>query len=919
MNQADFDPARLQHLSDRGSAAERIRRYNVLYLTPPTDPASGAAIGDGERGALLWFERDRMHLALNRTDLWRDGAAGIFRNWAREEEESSTTLRHGGHVELNFLLPVFDPNYLKDCRLEVELDKGAVSGRIESVFGTLQLQLFASETTGLLRLKLEFIPREDTRFRLDVSHYGSRSYAHWYSRVANTPETGLESTTSEMRDGVLSVAHEVSDGFFALGAGAIVPEAAFFLNGDGGGGLKQRHRVEAESPVCRAGKRCTLEIAFFLSGPEFPDAQAAHAGAARELRRRGKGMSFEEDLEGNRKFYETFWKKSLLSSGDDYFDALYALHLFYSNASQRGRYPARFMQGLWGFEHDFQPWNFYFHWNQQLGYFALAPAGHLELNKSYLNWRLSGLEKARRAAAVLFNAPGGFVSDVTDRRNYSSGAERNNRTVMAQIGCALYEQFRYSGDRGELRERVLPYLYAAAEFLFFFFHRGSDGRYHPSGGSAYEGWILLDDCCTELNCARALARVLAAAEDELGISSELRRTCETIAANLAELPLLNDLDSFSDADSPECCAVGVGKKHPWCGASRLAAGRLPETGKVVASIMGRKPSPEPGGEETRGAFPVSDPLETALEELHRGVAECSPALECAGYDGIFPFAELSAVFPSGNWDLSCRDEALFGAAVNTALIGAAPGGWIAWDPTSIHLARLGEGEILFEYLKKFISRHQRFHNGHFVDSLMARETLSPLCRNRVADLESGDDSKRRNFRAWEFRHMGSEGLGVVAAALTEAMMQSCNGIIRIFPALPAGDEGGETPERAFTLYAEGGHRISALWRGTEWTAALLITLGWETHARIAADVFRGKWLRIVSSGGAVRRIKPEKAASAAEAYFELSGKCGENFFCAAEEEFEAARAAFDACPAAPGVRTTVRFCGLAQLGEEKLF
>ena len=150
-------------------------------------------------------------------------------------------------------------------------------------------------------------------------------------------------------------------------------------------------------------------------------------------------------------------------------------------------------------------------------------------------------------------------------------------------------------------------------------------------------------------------------------------------------------------------------------------------------------------------------------------------------------------------------------------------------------------------------------------------------------------------------------------------MQSCNGIIRIFPALPAGDEGGETPERAFTLYAEGGHRISALWRGTEWTAALLITLGWETHARIAADVFRGKWLRIVSSGGAVRRIKPEKAASAAEAYFELSGKCGENFFCAAEEEFEAARAAFDACPAAPGVRTTVRFCGLAQLGEEKLF
>ncbi len=889
-----FDPNSLRHLSEHGNAGARIRRFNVLYLTPPTDPAGGLTIGDGETGALLWFDHSKLLLAVNRADLWCDGAAGTFCNWAREEEESSTSLRHGGRIELDFLLPVFDPNYLKQCRIELDLSFGGVSGEVESVFGTLRFLLLPSETTHLLRLQLEFIPAEDSALRLSLSHYGSRTYPHWYSRVENAPESGLNSTACENQAGVLSVVHRVSDGFFALGGVALVPGADLFRHT----GVKQRHRIEAQSPVFHAGKTGMVELAFRLTGPDFSDACTAHAGVAGVLKTQAEHLSFSEDLAQNRRCYESFWQKGFLQCGDIYFDALHALHLFYSNASQRGRYPARFMQALWGFEHDFQPWNFYFHWNQQLTYFSLAPCGHPELNECYLRWRLDGLPQAREAAAALFSAPGGWVGDVTERRGYSSRHEITNRTVMAQIACFAYRQFCYCGDRKQLKEQVLPYLSAAAEFLFSLFRRGADGKYHIFGGSAYEGWILLDDCCTELNWAQALAGSFAEAEQILGVCSDLRRRCSEIAANLADLPQLEDLERFSDAASASCCAIGAGKHRRWRGTARLAAGTLTGTGTVVSSIVDRKAT---------APVPPADPLEAALRELQCGSASCTPTVEIAGYDGIFPFAELSVVFPSGNLDLARRREPLFAAAVNTAMLGAVSGGLIAWDPTAIHLSRLGMSELLFDYLSAFVSRWQRFPNGHFVDSLMARETISPLCRNRVADVESGSDEERRDFRAWEFRHLGTEGLSVVAAALTEAMLQSSNGVIRLFPAMPKQN----TSEIAFTLRAEGGHRVSALRTAAGTVSALLVTLGWSGSATID-NSFEDRTLIVVSPDGARRAVSPEAD------HFDLVGVCGESFFCAPETEFSTAWEAFASFSVAeqePEVRTK----GLAQLGIKKLY
>lgn len=74
-------------------------------------------------------------------------------------------------------------------------------------------------------------------------------------------------------------------------------------------------------------------------------------------------------------YWKSIWNRSFMDYGDDYLKNLWYLTMYYANASQGGKYPRRFNNGLWGWNHDVQQWNFYFHWNQQQLYLLLNAAG----------------------------------------------------------------------------------------------------------------------------------------------------------------------------------------------------------------------------------------------------------------------------------------------------------------------------------------------------------------------------------------------------------------------------------------------------------------------------------------------------------------------------------------------------------------
>ena len=161
---------------------ERVSRHDLVYLTPPDDPVHGMAIGNGEVGALCWFESSKIMMVINKSDLWDDAEFTRFHNWDQiKEEERSTTLRHGGRLIIDFHAPVFDLFYLYDCHGRLSLADGTVKLSVSGPFGKVSFNAFVDHVSNILCCQVKTDLAEDLPMEITLERYGSRMTHHWYS------------------------------------------------------------------------------------------------------------------------------------------------------------------------------------------------------------------------------------------------------------------------------------------------------------------------------------------------------------------------------------------------------------------------------------------------------------------------------------------------------------------------------------------------------------------------------------------------------------------------------------------------------------------------------------------------------------------------------------------------------------------
>ena len=182
--------------------------------------------------------------------------------------------------------------------------------------------------------------------------------------------------------------------------------------------------------------------------------------------------------------WKNFWDKSFISLPDesDYWENLWYLNLYYANSQMRGKYPAHFCNGIWGFYHDFVPWNHFFHYNMQLATFPLEAAGHSELLETYYNFRFNQLPEAKEFARLVHNKNGAFYTDVCDRLGRNDMQTVHNCTCSPQLAMMLYNHYLYSLDKNYLYEKALPLMKATGEFYLDMLTMGDDGYYHIKKG-----------------------------------------------------------------------------------------------------------------------------------------------------------------------------------------------------------------------------------------------------------------------------------------------------------------------------------------------------------------------------------------------------------------------------------------------------
>jgi len=738
----------------------RVARHDLVYETPPLDPMQGIPLGNGDVGALCWCDESHLIIAVNKCDLWDDAGPEQFHNWNAAEEEHSTAQRHACRLILDFQQPVFDVFYLQQFEGRLAISNGLLTMKSRTPFGVVEVSAFVDYASGVIACTVDNQLAERTPVTVTLERYGSRTFSHWYALVNRDPNLGLQGTEAAVDGNTACITQKLTDGGTFAAACKIAAGDGLDIS------ASRRHSRAVDIAVAgKSGGRFSLYAA--VAAPGEKDSLATAKAKLSGAERAGSQL-----LDETSQAWKVFWEKSLMEFGDDYLDNLWHVTMYYANASQRGPFPGRFINGLWGWNRDVQNWNFYFHWNQQQVYWPLNAAGHPELCDAYLNYRFNSLPYAKKDAATAFHADGAVVSDVSERRGRNSASEFRNHTPVAQIAMEFWRQFEYTRDKTFLREKALPYMIEASKFFESLFDKEPDGKYHARQGTGYEGWIELHDPVTELASAKALFAATLAALKEAGVDEPRAAKWRDILENLATLPVMKVDEKIAAADNG-----GIRAKRG------LFAGAAIPTDQVFAAGFGIKDN-----RLVSSVLPSDAPNSNIKEDLKT-------------YDGIFPWVEWSPVFPAGVIGLGNRGAPLFDTAQATVKSYATA--TMGWDPLPIVLARLGLRDELSQVLDMWPDRWQFFVNGfgHYGPrDLSPADTALPHGMMMVRDA-AGD--AKFPFPASPFRHMGMEAMSVLACAMNESLLQSHDGVIRVAPAIP------RDHRARFTLHATGGFVVSS--------------------------------------------------------------------------------------------------------------
>lgn len=743
--------------------AERVSCHDIVCLSPPLDPINGLPIGNGDIGGLVWCEPDGLVIAVNKCDLWDDSPdrenGGFGKEMPRWEDRYGT-LRQACRVRIDTGLPLMDTLYLLEFEARLNLATGTVSIRSRTPFGTFEADVFVSLNHGTVVAEYHISAAEPVSATVSVERWGSRTFAHWYSQIQRDPGIGLAGTEARLQGKTLIIEQQLAGMSFAV-------SARCSLNGSD----LQPGREHSRAGTF-AGAACERQDGLFLLTVNNSEEADDTIGRGISMLNTAQADGIDEIRRQHCDDWRLFWLDTHIDVENKFHENIWYLALYYAGSSQRGRYPGLFTQGLWGWNRDFQPWNFYYHWNQQQLLWPLGAAAHPELMRPYLDYRYNTLEKAV-AAATAKGGEGAWYTDVCDRLGYCNWEHEYNRTPGAQIAADFWRYYRFSGDEEYLQTKGWPVIREVVRWHISILKKGEDGLYHGTPGWGYEGGCFLRDCTSELSATKHLLEIAAEVSDLLGFNDDETVAWREVLAGLASpvtmtSPVNHGVEIYAAGYQEKDLDLPPGASNYGPTAAAMAAQR---TWKDMESVC------------------AHDPKRNAQ---------------------IFSDVETSVVFPSGNIGIKDKGTKAYDLAVASARECD-----MYWTGPVV-LARLGLAEELAEAIDKKIADTDLNCCGFYVSPLTGRDfwkinmIADPLLApENYADKDyNGSEwdafrESRIPWHMWDFRQIGQELTFMLAAAVSESLLQSYDGAVRVAPAVADGSP------FAFTLLAEGGFLVTS--------------------------------------------------------------------------------------------------------------
>jgi alpha-L-fucosidase 2 len=751
----------------------RISQYDLVYKSPPVDPMQGIALGNGDVAVLAWCEGSKIVMVVNKCDLWDDSKSEKPETW-NEKYDYYTTQRQACRIEIDFEFPVFSTLYLTDFNARLNLADASLSLTGSSPFGELKLKAFIDHQSGNLFCDLGSSFNENVPLHISMERFGSRTFSMWYTRMKRDATIGLSGTEASADDKNVFITQKLATGTFAVG-GSVIQSNGLTVS------CSREH--SRRSVIHVSGKReKNVLLAFSVTAPLDSDPLPEVKNRLSAIHEKG----IEPFKQSHTEHWKSIWNRSFMDYGDDYLNNLWVLTMYYANASQGGKYPGRFNNGLWSWSHDVQQWNFYFHWNQQQLYWPLNAAGYHDLVAPYLDFRFNSLRHAKKDAREFYHTDGAFISDVTNRNGYNriDLDVKDNHTPVAEIAMEFWRQYQFTADKKYLKEKALPFLLEAAKFFESLFEKGADSLYHAREGTGYEGTIKMRDGLAELVYARTLLSTVLEAIKVAGAEIPEAHKWKEMLDRLAPIPVVKAAEGLIVKDKAGD-KINLG----------IFNGTTVSGDKIVAAGWGVKEKMW-----LTTWYKTDDP---AYAYLLAGDSTRSKKSEFRVLDGIFPAVPRSPVFPSGLVGLAQKEEPLFQVMTATTLLYGTE--CMGWDPVPIVLARLGLARELAINLEQFPARWQFYVNGwgHISGDASDDKDGGSFFRTNQVSVIGSPDGEKVPLPVWPFRHMSMESMSLLVTAMNESLLQSYDGTIRIFPAF----KGAKTAR--FTLHAQGGFVVSS--------------------------------------------------------------------------------------------------------------
>ena len=505
------------------------------------------------------------------------------------------------------------------------------------------------------------------------------------------------------------------------------------------------NRLELETSQKQANHNITLLVSMATSYESDHPTQKAI-----ELLDQFEKQTVLKEKEIHRQWWKNFWSQSFVHLENDYIENIYYLRRYLMGSSSRGKFPVVFNGGLWTWNHDVRNWVTPHHWNTQEQYWGLCPQNDCQLMLPYLNTYFRLMPKAEEHAkkrgaenAILWSEPHDFFGSMTF---WDRGDMLNNFTPASQIAGYFWEYYQFTGDTAFLREKAYPFMKMAAEF--------------------YVQKLRWDSLKNEFY-------IFPSQPYENPRSNNLRNPITDRNVIISNFTNCIISARFLRIDKAKIKQWQEILDHLW----PIPYQVVPDVGEVIAHAW------NPDG----SIFPK-------LEERGTWLSHMS--------------ASTSSVFPANLLGLDQTNNREFKAMAT--MIRHRPPQVNAISPEPIVAARLGMGNEVLKMMENGIRRLQHFPQGLFYNidhwynlSLYMDSVKKPditTQRDYIYDERSHYPNK---LPAKPFIQCGLEPLSIYGATVNEMLLQSNEGKIRVFPAIP------DNWATSFKLLARGAFVVSS--------------------------------------------------------------------------------------------------------------